>query len=81
MLRDLLGNLDRIANQIRRGHAIRVNDQTTKDAVIELAQSYFSTYRPRLVESLGENEAILSQDLQWQDALRQIGRASCRERV
>lgn len=47
-----------------------MNDRESKDRAIALATSYFNTVRPTLTSRLGEHEAIVEHDQDWQNLVR-----------
>lgn len=70
MLGPLIGDVEAFGAAIRRGRAVNVNDQSSKDQAIGLAGRYFNEARPRIVESLGETEELLEHDQTWQQLVR-----------
>lgn len=70
MTRDLLERLAGLQSQLRRGHAVNVNDRQTKEEAIAVGSAYFSTYHKALVKALGESELLLAHDKNWQDLIR-----------
>ena len=70
MLGPLIADLDAFGASIRCAKAVHVNDQSTKDRAIGLANRYFNEVRPSLLELLGETEAILAHDQMWQQLVR-----------
>ncbi|MBZ0148378.1 MAG: hypothetical protein K8F62_12685 [Pseudorhodoplanes sp.] len=69
MIADLISNIDALNAFLRRGKAVNVNDQDTKNQVIALASRYFKEVRPQLVHAIGE-EDLLGHDQRWQQLLR-----------
>lgn len=70
MLGQLIVDVEAFGASLRRGQAVNVNDQSSKDRAIELATRYFAEARPTLVEILGETEALLTHDDLWQQLVR-----------
>jgi hypothetical protein len=70
MIASLIEDVGGLAASIRRGKAVNVNDQSTKDRAIALGTHYFTSIRPALVERLGESDAIVAQDHEWQELIR-----------
>lgn len=70
MIAQLIADLDALGASLRRGHAVNVNDQSSKDVAIELATRYFNDIRPRLVAVNPETERLRSHDDLWQQLVR-----------
>lgn len=70
MIGQLLADVEALYASVRRGDAVNVNDQSTKDRVITLATRYFGQVRPHLIKALTETPAILSHDQVWQSLIR-----------
>jgi hypothetical protein len=70
MLGQLIADVEAFGASLRRGQAVNLNDQSSKDRAIELASRYFAEGRPTLVEVLGESEALLAHDELWQQLVR-----------
>jgi hypothetical protein len=70
MIGQLITDLEGLAASLRRGAAVNVNDQSTKDRAIRLASHYFGNVRPRIVPVVGETEHVLRHDQLWQQLIR-----------
>ena len=70
MISPLINDLEALASSLRRGNAVNVNDQSSKDRAIALASRYFSDVRPALIAVVGENKPVLSHDELWQQLIR-----------
>jgi hypothetical protein len=70
MIRDIIASLGVMNQTLRRGRAVKVNDQATKDQSIALAQRYFAEARPLLARGLGEATSVLDHDETWQRLVR-----------
>lgn len=70
MLGQLLTDVEALYALVRKGDAVNVNDQSTKDRIITLATRYFSQVRPQLTKAMGETELIVSHDQHWQSLIR-----------
>jgi hypothetical protein len=70
MLGELIASVEGFHAFLRRGQAVNVNDQSSKDRAIALANEYFSVTRPGLVETVGETQRILDHDQLWQQLVR-----------
>jgi predicted pPIWI-associating nuclease len=70
MIAQLIEDIEGLAGSVRRGKAVNVNDQSTKERAIALGTQYFTSIRPALVERLGESEEVVNQDQEWQELIR-----------
>jgi len=70
MIGQLISDVNAFRASLRRGRAVNVNDQDSKDRAIALAIGYFSEVRQQLVAENGETDAILRHDEQWQQLVR-----------
>src|SRR5262245_21064714 len=70
MLGPLIADVDGFLAALRRGRAVNVNDQSSKDRVIALAAEYFNGARPELMQVLGESDELLQLDDHWQQLVR-----------
>ena len=70
MIGQLITNVGVLGAALRRGKAVSVNDQASKDRVIELATNYFRDVRPYVFEICGETDHLLAQDELWQNLVR-----------
>lgn len=70
MIGQLITDVEALGASLRRGQAVNVNDQSSKDRAIGLATRYFNEVRPRLVATSGETEALLRHDEEWQQLVR-----------
>jgi hypothetical protein len=70
MIGQLVTDAEAFAASLRRGKAVNVNDQSSKDLVIELATRYFRDVRPYVVSVVGETENVLQHDQLWQQLVR-----------
>jgi hypothetical protein len=77
MTSELHARLESISQRLRRGYTLTVNDRRTRQQVIATAAAYFTEYRRGLASALGECEALLSHDKNWQGLIRMAhGRSS-----
>jgi len=70
MIGQLITDVETLGASLRRGQAVNVNDQSSKDRAIGLATRYFNEVRPLLVATNGETDAILRHDGEWQQLVR-----------
>jgi hypothetical protein len=70
MIGQLINDVEALGASLRRGRAVNVNDQSSKDRAIGLATRYFGEIRPRLVATGGETDALLHHDEVWQQFVR-----------
>lgn len=70
MIGQLITDVDAFGASLRRGRAVNVNDQDSKDRAIALATRYFGEVRPRVVAANGETDVVLRHDEQWQQLVR-----------
>ena len=70
MIGQLITDVEALGASLRRGKAVNVNEQSSKDRTISLATSYFNDVRPRVVEIDGETKELLSHDELWQQLIR-----------
>ena len=70
MIGQLITDVEALGATLRRGKAVNVNDQSSKDRAIALATRYFSDVRPHLVAVRGETEDLLRHDELWQQLVR-----------
>jgi len=70
MIGQLISDVDAFGASLRRGRAVNVNDQDSKDRAIALATRYFGEVRPRVVAANGETDVVLRHDEQWQQLVR-----------
>jgi DNA-binding XRE family transcriptional regulator len=70
MIAQLITDIEALGASLRRGNAINVNDQSSKDRAIALATHYFGDLRPRVVAVGGETESVLQLDELWQLLVR-----------
>jgi hypothetical protein len=70
MIGQLITDVEALGASLRRGEAVNVNDQSSKDRAIGLATHYFNDIRPHLVASGGETDALLRHDEEWQQLVR-----------
>lgn len=70
MIGQLITDIEALGVSLRRGKAVNVNDQSSKDRAIELATRYFGNIRPQVVSVGGENERLLHHDERWQQLVR-----------
>jgi predicted pPIWI-associating nuclease len=70
MIGQLITDVEALGASLRRGEAVNVNDQSSKDRAIALATRYFSDVRPRVVAVGGETEHLLRHDELWQQLVR-----------
>lgn len=70
MIGQIITDIEALGASLRRGHAINVNDQSSKDRAIGLATRYFSDIRPLFVTTSGETGALLRHDEDWQLLVR-----------
>jgi hypothetical protein len=70
MIAQLITDIEALGASLRRGDAVNVNDESSKDRVLTLALRYFSDVRPRVVAVGGETEIVLQHDALWQQLVR-----------
>jgi hypothetical protein len=70
MIGELITDLEAFAASLRRGRAVNVNDQASKEGAIGLATRYFRDVRPHIVSAVGESDRILQHDQFWQQLVR-----------
>ncbi|MCI0420507.1 MAG: hypothetical protein L0312_15000, partial [Acidobacteria bacterium] len=70
MVHQLITDVEALGTSLRRGKAVNVNDQSSKDRAIALATTYFNDVRPRLVAATGETDLLLRHDELWQQLVR-----------
>ena len=70
MIAQLITDIEALGGSLRRGNAVNVNDQSSKDRAIALATHYFSDVRPRVIAAGGETENVLQHDELWQQLVR-----------
>jgi len=70
MIGQLISDVEALAASLRRGHAVNVNDQSSKDRAIDLTSRYFNEVRPLIVKSNGETDGQHAHDELWQQLLR-----------
>jgi predicted pPIWI-associating nuclease len=70
MIGHLVADVEALGASLRRGQAVNVNDQSSKDRAIGLATRYFNEVRPLLVANSGENDVLLRHDQEWQQLVR-----------
>jgi len=69
MIGQLISDIEGFGASLRRGKAVNVNDQSSKDRAIGLAARYFNDVRPLVVVG-GETERLLRHDELWQQLVR-----------
>ncbi len=70
MLTEFLVRIDGLLTAFRRARPVNINDQESKNRTLALATSYFNDVRPHLVERIGEVEAVVHHDGEWQQLVR-----------
>jgi hypothetical protein len=70
MMGPLISDIEAFSASLRRGSAVNVNDQSSKDRAIGLATHYFNDVRTLVVGVNGENEVQLAHDALWQQLVR-----------
>lgn len=70
MIQELLDQVTAFYARLKTSSSVNVNDHRTKAGSIELATTYFKTYRPRLVELIGVTDELRDHDQKWQDFVR-----------
>jgi Predicted pPIWI-associating nuclease len=70
MIGQVITDVEALGVSLRRGQAVNVNDQSSKDRAIGLATRYFNEVRPLLVANGGENDVLLRHDKEWQQLVR-----------
>ena len=70
MIGQFITDVEAFGASLRRGKAVNVNDQSSKDRAIGLATCYFSDARPQVVAVGGETEVLLRHDELWQQLVR-----------
>lgn len=66
MIDDLVVSLEELDRALKRNTAVNVNGKALKQKALDLGKTYFSEIRPKLVDFLGENEAVHTIDELWQ---------------
>lgn len=69
MLDKIISSLEALEQSLRRGASVNVNDQATKELVISLAKSYFSSGRKIIAETI-DPDATSEIDEIWQMLVR-----------
>lgn len=72
MIGQLSTDIEALGASLRRGQAVNVNDQSSKNRAIGLATRYFNDIRPRFATTNGETEALLRHDELWQQLVRLV---------
>jgi hypothetical protein len=70
MIGQLITDVETLGASLRRGKAVNVNDQSSKERAIELAACYFNEVRPQVLVVGGETEGLLHHDELWQQLVR-----------
>jgi DNA-binding XRE family transcriptional regulator len=70
MIGQLIADIEAFGASLRRGSAVNVNDQSSKDRAIGLATHYFNDVRPLVVAVNGETAIQLGHDALWQQLIR-----------
>ncbi len=70
MIGQLITDIEALGMSLRRGKAVNVNDQSSKDRAIGLATRYFTDVRPQVVAVSGETKHLLHHDELWQQLVR-----------
>jgi hypothetical protein len=70
MIGPLISDIEAFGASLRRGPAVNVNDQSSKDRAIGLATHYFNDVRPFVVAVTGESQVQLDHDALWQELIR-----------
>jgi hypothetical protein len=70
MIQALIDQVSLLQTRLHRGNSINVNDLAAKAEVIQLAQTYFQSFRPQLAKALGKNDFLTTHDSQWQELVR-----------
>jgi len=70
MIGQIITDVEALGASLRRGEAVNVNDQSSKDRAIGLATRYFSEVRPLVVAVDGETKRVLDHDELWQQLVR-----------
>ncbi len=70
MIGQLIADIETFGASLRRGTAVNVNDQSSKERAIELTAHYFNDVRPYVVAVTGESEIQLAHDALWQQLVR-----------
>ena len=70
MIGQLITDVETLGASLRRGKAVNVNDQSSKDRAIGLATRYFSDVRPQVIAVGGETELLSHHDELWQQLVR-----------
>ena len=65
-----LSDVDAFTSSLKRGQAVNVNDQQSKERAIELAKRYFAEVRPSISTTTEGTDRLLEHDDQWQDLVR-----------
>lgn len=70
MIGQLIADVEALGASLRRGNAVNVNDQSSKDRAIALATRYFSDIRAEVIAASGETELVQHHDELWQQLVR-----------
>jgi hypothetical protein len=70
MIAEVVSSLTAVNQALRRGRAVNVNDQSTKQQAIALARKYFTEVRPSLLQIIGESDPLREHDELWQQLIR-----------
>ena len=70
MIQELIDRTQNLYNQLRRGTTININDRETKTEAINLATTYFESFRPSLLRVLGEADSLKKHDENWQELIK-----------
>ena len=70
MISELISSTTSFLSHVQKGRSVNVNDQASKASAVTLANQYFGSVRPSIVQALGEAEELLNHDEKWQDLVR-----------
>jgi hypothetical protein len=70
MIAEFLNQIKALQSAIRRGNAINVNSQSTKQGAIDTGGEYFRRYRQEAHDLLNDEGALSALDEDWQQLIR-----------
>jgi hypothetical protein len=70
MVGELLKELVAFTGRVKARSSVNVNDEVTKAGAIALATKYFNSFRPVLLETLGDTYDMANLDAGWQELVR-----------
>jgi hypothetical protein len=70
MIGQLIADVEALGASLRRGHAVNVNDQSSKDLAIGLATRYFNDVRPIVLTANVNADHVSAHDELWQQLVQ-----------